>query len=591
MKVGAYEVEAEIGRGAMGVVYRVRHGPTGALRALKMLSGEADRELLARFRREAEALARVAGEGIVPVHEAGVEKGRLYIVLGLMPGGSLEARLKARGRLEWREAAALVAKLARALDRCHEAGIIHRDVKPANVLFDEEDRPCLADFGLARDLDAVRLTVSGTVIGSPAFMPPEQINGEKVGPSADVYALGVTLHLLVTGELPFKSRNALELLLEKRERTPPSASAAAGTTLLDAPIARAVAASPAKRTRSAAELAAELEATLAGRTAEKRRARGAAIPLVALAAVAVALAVFASRNAAKDAAPPEGAGAPLPVAARPLSPGPIEKPRPSPETPAVDPVREAIRCAREAEKLAAAGDFAGAVAALDTAIALDGAKTELHIRRGELRLELDVPDTRGARGDIAPVLSETVSMWSDRARAIGVKVLALEGAELEARALVESVVDPALRAQLADYCEACFSWHPNRRLVLDLTTKSIALRPREAELWLSRGRLRIELANKGDRALIEPAIEDLTRAIELGFPPEKGSQTVDAHLRRAEAFALEEDMEHARGDAAEAVRLAPERQEEADLVMKIPSATGAERDRFRKRLNELRASR
>src|SRR5690349_9858928 len=115
-KVGAYELVSELGRGGMGVVYRARHSATGVERALKLVLGGTDETFLARFRREAEALARVAGEGIVPVHEAGVDRGRFFFVMGLMSGGSLEDRLRARAQLPWAEAAALVRDLARALE-------------------------------------------------------------------------------------------------------------------------------------------------------------------------------------------------------------------------------------------------------------------------------------------------------------------------------------------------------------------------------------------------------------------------------------------------------------------------------------------
>ncbi len=299
MRLGDYEVEGELGRGGMGVVYRARHVPTGALRAVKVLRAVADPEILARFRREAEALARVGGGGVVPVHEVGVEKGRLYVVLGLMPGGSLEARLKARGRFEWPEAAALVAKLARALERCHAAGIVHRDVKPSNVLFDEEDRPCLADFGVARDLAAASLTETGALLGTPAFMPPEQLEGRRVGPQVDVYALGAMLHLLVAGELPFKARAPYDLLLEKKRWRPEPASAARGTSALDGTIARALAPDPAERTASASELARALEAALeaakaAGAVTGAAPRRGRSALLVAAAAVLLALGVVAA---------------------------------------------------------------------------------------------------------------------------------------------------------------------------------------------------------------------------------------------------------------------------------------------------------
>src|SRR5271167_2179095 len=125
----------------MGRVYRARHRATGALRALKVIEGQLDQLTLARFEREAQALARVGGQGIVGIHETGRAGERLYFVMDLMPGGSLRDRIERQGRLPWPEAARLLARIARAVDRCHAAGLVHRDLKPENVLFDELGEP------------------------------------------------------------------------------------------------------------------------------------------------------------------------------------------------------------------------------------------------------------------------------------------------------------------------------------------------------------------------------------------------------------------------------------------------------------------
>ncbi|HZU96320.1 MAG TPA: serine/threonine-protein kinase [Planctomycetota bacterium] len=281
--LGSYDVEAELGRGAFGRVWRARHRPTGALRALKVVDGIPDQGTFARFQREAEVLARVGGEGVVPVHEAGVEQGRHFFVMGLMPGGSLRTRLRDRGRFEWREAAGVVLALARALARCHAAGIVHRDVKPENVLFDDEDRPRLADFGLVRDLHATTLTESGVVVGTPTYMAPEQLDGARVDARADVYALGVLLHELVAGAPPFqKEASTFALLREKQSGKRPRVGHGAPAALDDL-IDHALAPKPDARTRGAAELARELEAVLAG----KPLMPGSRSPALAWAALAI----------------------------------------------------------------------------------------------------------------------------------------------------------------------------------------------------------------------------------------------------------------------------------------------------------------
>jgi tetratricopeptide (TPR) repeat protein len=283
----------------MGVVYRARHRPTGASRAVKVMTAAAGPEELVRFRREAEALARVAGAGVVPVHEAGLEGGRLYFAMELMPGGTLRDRLRG-GPLAWRDAASLVAGLARALERCHAASLVHRDLKPENVLFDEGGTPCLADFGCVRDLDASRLTETGSVLGTPAYMAPEQLDGRAVDHRADVYSLGVILHELVTGERPFAASSPVAQLADKlagkRRTIGPRAPRA-----LDELVGRALAPTPGKRLASARELAEELEALVAGRASSGGRGR-----VLALGAVAAILALAAL--ATRRSPPPPGPG-------------------------------------------------------------------------------------------------------------------------------------------------------------------------------------------------------------------------------------------------------------------------------------------
>src|SRR5581483_1171312 len=130
----------------------------------------------------------------------------------VMPGGSLKERLKARGALPWREAVSLVARLARTLARAHALGLVHRDVKPENVLFDERGEPRLADFGYARDRRGTPLTNSGDTFGTPLYMAPEQIEAKNVDGRADVFSLGCVLYELVTGVRPHEGRALPEIL-------------------------------------------------------------------------------------------------------------------------------------------------------------------------------------------------------------------------------------------------------------------------------------------------------------------------------------------------------------------------------------------
>ena len=192
-----YEILGELGRGGMGVVYKASQHGLGRPVALKMVlsgahAGAAD---LARFRIEAEAIARLQHPNIVQIHEVGEHGGLPFFSLEYCGGGSLEDRLQGTP-LTPREAAALVERLARAMHAAHEKGVLHRDLKPANVLLTEDGTPKVTDFGLAKKLDEAGQTASGAVMGTPSYMAPEQAGGRshEIGPACDVYALGAILY-------------------------------------------------------------------------------------------------------------------------------------------------------------------------------------------------------------------------------------------------------------------------------------------------------------------------------------------------------------------------------------------------------------
>jgi serine/threonine-protein kinase len=214
--VPGYEVEAVLGHGGMGVVYLARHLRLGRLVALKMaLAGSSvgpnERE---RFRREAEAVAALRHPNVVQVYDIGDADGRPYFTMELMEGGSLARKLSGTPQ-PVQQAAALLATLAGAVQAAHEAGVVHRDLKPGNVLLTAEGTPRVADFGLARRLDAdERLTLSGAIIGTPSYMAPEQARGDRgaVGPRTDVYALGAILYECLTGRPPFHAGTAAATL-------------------------------------------------------------------------------------------------------------------------------------------------------------------------------------------------------------------------------------------------------------------------------------------------------------------------------------------------------------------------------------------
>ncbi|HZN35322.1 MAG TPA: serine/threonine-protein kinase [Pirellulaceae bacterium] len=223
-RFGDYELREELGRGGMGVVYRAAQTSLGREVAVKMilrgqLASKADRE---RFEAEAQAAARLDHPGIVPVYEVGEINGRPYFSMKHVRGTTLAQRL-ADGPLPPREAARMLAAVARAIHFAHMRGVLHRDLKPANILLDEQGEPHVTDFGLAKQLtDAATLTKTGAVLGTPAYMAPEQASGHRgqVGPASDVYSLGVILYHMLTGRPPFQAASPGEMVLLVLEQDP-----------------------------------------------------------------------------------------------------------------------------------------------------------------------------------------------------------------------------------------------------------------------------------------------------------------------------------------------------------------------------------
>jgi hypothetical protein len=208
--VAGYEILAELGRGGMGVVYQARDQRLGRLVALKMIKSGPDADLR-RFRTEAEALARLQHPNIVQVFEVGEHAGQPYFSLEYCAGGSLDRKLHGTP-LPAPEAARLTETLARAVQAAHERQVLHRDLKPGNVLLAADGTPKVTDFGLAKKLDQkVGQTHSGAVMGTPSYMAPEQARGDvkQVGPAADVYALGAILYECLTGRPPFRAASVL----------------------------------------------------------------------------------------------------------------------------------------------------------------------------------------------------------------------------------------------------------------------------------------------------------------------------------------------------------------------------------------------
>ena len=329
---GRYELEKLVGSGGMSNVFRAHDRLLERTVALKILHEQytRDDDYVERFRREARAVAQLAHPNIVTVIDRGEQEGRQFIVFEYIDGENLK-ELSNRGPLEAREAIRLTLQVARALSFAHERGLVHRDVKPQNVLLNEDGQAKVTDFGIARSLDVHGVTQTGTVLGTSDYIAPEQARGQKVDPKTDIYSLGVVLYELLSGEVPFSGDNFVAVAMRHVNEPAPSVSDLRPDcpVRLDLAIQRAMSKAPEDRFESMGDFVLELEACLAeieGRGDEgatmivpaprrprRRRSRerpAAVMPLV-LAVVVVALVALGAFLLLRDG----GGGSVLPGAA------------------------------------------------------------------------------------------------------------------------------------------------------------------------------------------------------------------------------------------------------------------------------------
>src|SRR5919109_246914 len=266
---GRYRIDAEIASGGMSTVYLAFDQTLERPVAVKVLHSEicGDPSALERFRREARTVAQLSHPNVVMVIDAGEDDGRPYIVFEHIQGETLKDRIRRLGPLPISAAVAYAIEIGRALEAAHERQLVHRDVKPQNVLIDEEARAKVTDFGIARNLggEGLPLTAAGRVIGTTDYVSPEQALDHQVTPQTDVYSLGIVLYEMLTGEVPFKGESKMDVAAKHvRESLPdvqkrrPEISAA-----LAAIVERATAKEPSNRYRSATEMVRELEDVLA----------------------------------------------------------------------------------------------------------------------------------------------------------------------------------------------------------------------------------------------------------------------------------------------------------------------------------------
>jgi tetratricopeptide (TPR) repeat protein len=472
VRIGAYEVVSKLAQGGMGVVYAAR-SPDGRDVAVKVLRAPSEPHALAAFEREKRLLWSLGeAQGFVPVLDAGSDAGNPYLVMPVVPGGTLRARL-AQGPLPVEGALALVRTLARAIGKAHEHGIVHRDLKPENVLFTADGRPLVADLGLAkhfrRDVlgasQSRSLSTTGVVVGTAGYMAPEQLEDSKgVGPEADVFALGVLLYESLTGTRPFGGPAVLafEEALRKGPAKPVRQLREEVPRSLEAVLARALARKPRDRFPDAGALASALDAPSRGSRAPSL----AAIAGVALVGALVGLAVVRSRT------------------------GPAR-------------ASEAIE---RGEEKRLRGDVDGAIAELTRAIELEPGLARAWARRGFARGSKG--DHEGAIADYARALEldpKSAGAWDGRAW-VRADRGDYDGAIADYTKALE--LDPK---GTGDWCRR--GWARSRKgddagAIADYT-KALELDPKLARTWDDRGSAR---ARRGDD---DGAVRDFTRAIEL----------------------------------------------------------------------------
>ena len=258
-----YELRALAGSGGMANVFLAYDRILGRDVALKLLKDRYadDEDFVERFRREAKSAAALSNPFIVPVFDRGETKdGTCYIAMEYLPGGTLEDRIARAGRLSPRETVEVAVQVAEALQAAHERGVVHRDVKPGNVLITKSGRAKVADFGIARVAEATTLSEPGDILGSAKYMSPEQAAGGRVGPASDLYSLGVVLYEMLTGSVPFAVATPADVPAEHAKGPPrrPSEVNAEVPEALDALVMRLLSASPKNRYGSSAEVLGEL---------------------------------------------------------------------------------------------------------------------------------------------------------------------------------------------------------------------------------------------------------------------------------------------------------------------------------------------
>ncbi len=275
-QIGNYKIIELIGKGGMAAVYKGYQPSMNRNVAIKIMAQQytGEEAFVQRFENEARLIAQLEHAHILPVYDFGQQEGMLYIVMRYLPTGTLEDRITRDG-MPIREAVHIFNQIASALDYAHSRGVIHRDLKPANILIDAQNNAFLSDFGIAKSLEEQsNLTGTGGVVGTPTYMSPEQGLGEKIDARSDIYALGVMLFEMLTGQVPFTADNPMAVMLKHINELPPHPSEIKPSipTEVSAVVLRSLSKNPADRYQTAKEMADALEQAILAASGQRTRA-------------------------------------------------------------------------------------------------------------------------------------------------------------------------------------------------------------------------------------------------------------------------------------------------------------------------------
>jgi TolB-like protein len=317
---GRYQLLEMLGSGGMGMVYKALDLDLDKIIALKTIrrTGEGAEETIERFKQELLLAQQITHKNVIRIHDLGEDRGVKFFTMELVEGTTLKDHLNAKGRLDAKEVEGIARQILAGLAEAHRKGIVHRDLKPQNIMLDSRGTVRIMDFGIARSVDAEGMTASGSLIGTPDYMSPEQARGERAAPSTDVYSVGTILFELLTGELPFPADNPIVALTRRLKETPraPRSVVTSIPRWLEGIVLKCLERVPTQRYQDAQEVLADLDESRGFTPAALlARARRRVRPWMALAAVTLVLAAVAliliSRPPA--AAPPTKTLALLPL--------------------------------------------------------------------------------------------------------------------------------------------------------------------------------------------------------------------------------------------------------------------------------------